>query len=95
MIRADASKDSIVARRTARREFFNSLSQYLTFALPKGVVPLSPTTLWERLAKIGAKVMRHGRYITFQLAEVAVSRALLAQIMGLTADLRAPPPKPA
>jgi len=47
------------------------------------------------LIKISAKIIRHGRYITFQLAEVAVSRALLAQILGLIADLRAPPPKPA
>jgi hypothetical protein len=47
------------------------------------------------LIKIGAKIMRHGRYLTFRLAEVAVSRALLAQIPGLIADLRAPPPKPA
>ena len=34
------------------------------------------TTLRERLIKIGAKVVRHGRYITFQLAEVAVPRNL-------------------
>jgi hypothetical protein len=49
-------------------------------------------TLPEKLIKIGAKVVRHGRYVTFQLAEAAVSRALLAQILGLIADLRAPPP---
>ena len=41
--------------------------------------------------KIGAKVVRQGRYVTFQLAEVAVSRALLAQVLGLIAVLRAPP----
>ncbi len=52
-------------------------------------------TLPEKLIKIGAKVVRHGRYVTFQLAEVAVSRALRTQILGLIADLRAPPPKPA
>jgi hypothetical protein len=51
-------------------------------------------TLPEKLIKIGAKVVRHGRYVTFQLAEAAVSRALLAQILGLIADLRAPPPRP-
>ncbi len=32
----------------------------------------SLTTLREKLIKIGAKVVRHGRYITFQLAEVAI-----------------------
>ncbi len=36
----------------------------------------SLTTLREKLVKIGAKVVRHGRYVTFQLAEVAVSRDL-------------------
>ena len=45
--------------------------------------------------EIGAKVVRHGRYVTFQLAEVAVSRALFAQVLGLIANLRASPPKPA
>ena len=62
-----------------------------TLALPKEVAHWSLTTPREKLIKIGAKVIRHGRYITFQLAEVVVSRALLAQILGLIADLRAPP----
>ena len=30
-------------------------------------------TLREKLVKIGAKVVAHGRYLTFQLAEVEVS----------------------
>ena len=34
------------------------------------------TTLREKLVKIGAKVVRHGHYITFQLAELAVPREL-------------------
>ncbi len=38
--------------------------------------------LREKLVKIGAKVVRHGRYITFQLAEVAVSRALFDEFFG-------------
>ncbi len=32
--------------------------------------------LHEKLVKIGAKVVRHGGYVTFQLAEVAVPRHL-------------------
>ena len=32
----------------------------------------SLTTLQTKLIKIGTKVVRHGRYITFQLAEVAI-----------------------
>ena len=37
------------------------------------------TSLREKLIKIGAKVVRHGRYVTFQLAEVAVSLRLVRQ----------------
>ncbi len=47
--------------------------------------------MWEKLIKIGAKVVRHGRYITFQLAEVAIPRALLAEILRRIDRLR---PKP-
>ena len=43
-----------------------------TLALPKEVEHWSLTTLREKLVKIGAKVVSHGRYVTFQLAEVAV-----------------------
>ena len=32
----------------------------------------SLTTLLEKLIKIGAKVVKHARYVTFQMAEVAV-----------------------
>jgi len=34
-----------------------------------------PTT-WEKLIEIGAKVVSHGRYVTFQMAEVAVSHLM-------------------
>ncbi len=43
----------------------------------------SLTTLREKLVKIGAKVVRHGRYITFQMAEVAIPRTLFAEILRL------------
>jgi len=49
------------------------------------------TTLREKLVKIGAKVVRHGRYVTFQLAEVAVSRDLFRKILSLIDDLRRRP----
>ena len=45
-----------------------------TLALPKEVAHWAMTTLRDKLVKIGAKVVRHGRYVTFQLAEVAVPR---------------------
>ena len=34
----------------------------------------SLTTLREKLIKIGAKVTHHAKYVTFQMAEVAVPR---------------------
>jgi len=51
----------------------------------------SLTSLREKLIKIGAKVVSHGRYITFQLAEVAVPQQMFADILSLIARLRAPP----
>ena len=62
-----------------------------TLAMPKAVEPWSLTSLREKLIKIGAKVVSHGRYVTFQLAEVAVSRQMFAEILSLIAQLRAPP----
>src|SRR5689334_11279208 len=62
-----------------------------TLAMPKIVETWSLTSLREKLIKIGAKVVSHGRYVTFQLAEVAVPRRLFADILSLIARLRAPP----
>jgi transposase-like protein len=49
------------------------------------------TSLREKLIKIGAKVVSHGRYVTFQMAEVAVPRQMFADILSLIARLRAQP----
>ncbi len=62
-----------------------------TLAMPKMVQPWSLTSLREKLIKIGAKVVSHGRYVTFQMAEVAVSRQMFQEILMLIAQLRAPP----
>ena len=40
-------------------------------AMPKTAEPWSLTSLREKLIKIAAKVVSHGRYVTFQLAGVA------------------------
>ena len=56
-----------------------------TLAMPKTVERWSLTSLREKLIKIGAKVVRHGRYVTFQLAEVAVPRQMFAEILSLIA----------
>jgi hypothetical protein len=39
------------------------------------------TTLCEKLVKIGAWIARHGRYVVFQPAEVAVPRAVFAAML--------------
>jgi len=61
-------------------------------ALPHDVKHWSLTTLREKLVKIGAKVTRHAKYVTFQLAEVAVTRNLFARILDRIARLALPPP---
>jgi hypothetical protein len=60
-----------------------------TLAMPKMVEQWPLTSLREKLIKIGAKVVSHGRYVTFQLAEVAVSRQIFKHILMLIARLRA------
>ena len=62
-----------------------------TLALPAAVKHWSLTSLREKLVKIGARIVGHGRYVTFQMAEVTVSRGLFAEILRLIAQLRAPP----
>ena len=62
-----------------------------TLAMPRTTEPWSLTSLRDKLIKIGTKVVSHGRYVTFQLAEVAVSRQMFADILSLIARLRAPP----
>ncbi len=48
-----------------------NLAKFLRrLALPKPVRQWSLTTLGEKLIKIGAKVVRHAGYVTFQMAEV-------------------------
>jgi len=58
-------------------------------ALPRPVRTWTLTTLREKLVKIGAKVVRHAKAVTFQLAEVAVPRALFAAILARIGRLRA------
>lgn len=65
-----------------------------TLALPEAVEHWSLTTLREKLIKIGAKIVRHGRYATFQLADVAISRALFAAILHLIDGLQPAPLPP-
>ena len=58
--------------------------------LPQSVRHWTLTTLREKLIKIGAKVVRHSRKIVFQMAEVAVPRALFQTILERIGRLRSP-----
>ncbi len=72
-----------------------NLSNFLhTLALPETVEHWSLTTLREKLIKIGAKVVRHSRYITVQMAEVASPRSLFASTLRLIDGLRPVPLPP-
>ena len=56
--------------------------------LPKPIRGWTLTTLREKFIKIGAKVIAHAKYLTFQLAEVAVPRKLFAAILTRIERLR-------
>ena len=67
-----------------------------TLATPEPIKDWSLTSLKEKLIKIGAKVVSHGRYVAFQMAEVAIPRQMFQEILRLIAALRPqPPPTPA
>ena len=96
-----AGKNAIVWTRLSRRRFaanavplqlhglaYNPARFLRTLTLPEAVSHWSMTTLRDRLVKIGARIVRHGRSITFQMAEVMVSRGLFQQILDAIAALR-------
>ena len=62
-----------------------------TLATPEAITDRSLTSLCEKLIKIGARVVSHGRYVAFQMAEVSIPRQLFAAIMQRIAALRSPP----
>jgi len=67
-----------------------------TLATPEPIKDWSLTNLKEKLIKTGAKLVSHGRYVAFQMAEVAISSTMFAEILRLIAELRPqPPPAPA
>ncbi len=70
---------------------YNLANFMRTLALPRAMAHWSLTTLRGKLVKIGARMVCHGRYVTFQMAEVAVSGRMFGQNLGRIARLRAPP----
>ena len=63
-------------------------------ATPEPIKDSSLTSLKEKLIKIGAKIVSHGRYVEFRMAEVAIPKNHFADILPMIAELR-PPPDPA
>jgi hypothetical protein len=69
-----------------------NLANFLrSLALPDEVAQWSLTILREKLVKVGARLVRHGRYAIFQLAELAVPRSLFAEILRRIDRLRGSP----
>jgi hypothetical protein len=60
-------------------------------ALPKKMRDWSLRTLKEKLIKIGAKVIKHSRYVIFQMAEVMVSKAMFREILERISQLKTVP----
>jgi hypothetical protein len=67
---------------------YNLANFMRTLALPDAVKHWSLTSLREKLVKIGAKIVTHARYVTFQMAEVAVPSPLFEEILRLIDGLR-------
>ena len=73
------SSDAIPRRPSCRRrrcpqagDKRQNVGEHLSRHRDLGRLERSLTSLREKLIKIGAKVVSHGRYVTFQMAEVAV-----------------------
>ena len=97
-------KNAINWTRTSRKRFcdnevrlqlhalaYNMRSFLKRADLPEEVADRSLTSLQLKLIKIGARVVRHARAITFQLAEVAVTGPMVRAILAAIRRLRAPP----
>ncbi len=62
--------------------------------MPEGTKHWLMITLREKLIKIGAKVVPHGRYSTFQMAEVPIPGTPFAEMLRLIDRLRSAPLPP-
>ena len=60
--------------------------------MPEPVNDWLLTSLKEKLINIGAKVVSEGRYLVFQMAEVAITREMFQEILRLIGALRPQPP---
>ncbi len=83
------------AKWRARNDATHASCEYCEDEYTFGIEKWSLTSLREKLIKIAAKVVSRGRYVAFQMAEVAIPRALFAEILQRIAALRSPPPQAA
>lgn len=58
--------------------------------MPEPTRHWSLTNLKDKLIKIGARLVRHGHYVTFQIAQVAARRASFADILRLISGIPSP-----
>jgi hypothetical protein len=90
-----SSADPSVAEDLVRRSELTFVPEADMLSIARGAPSQSrsgrSTSLTEKLIKIGAKLASHGRYVAFQMAEVAVPKMLFAEILRLIAELRPPP----
>jgi hypothetical protein len=78
-----------IRSQAGERPLAYNLANFLrALVLPDEVKQWSLTTLCERLVKIGARMVWHGRSTTFQMAEVTVPRGLFQQILAAISTLR-------
>jgi hypothetical protein len=70
---------------------YNLGNFFRRLVLPKRIRHWSLCSLLVKLIKVGAKMVRHSRYTTFQLAEVMVSQRLFEEILQRIGRLRASP----
>jgi hypothetical protein len=62
---------------------YNVANIMRTLALRDAVEHWSLTSLRDKLVKIGARIVNHVRYVTFQMAEVAVPSRLFEKVLRL------------
>ena len=66
----------------------NTKGERLNIRFNRKIKHWSLRGLLVKLIKIGAKVLRNSKYVTFQMAEVAISKEIFAKILSRINRLR-------
>jgi hypothetical protein len=70
---------------------YNLGNIFKRLALPEAIKRWSLTSVQTRLIKTGGRLVRHARRLTFQLAEVIVSRDMFDEMLEKIGRLRLTP----